>query len=259
MKIHRMTALAALVAAICLFPWPAFSQTQPVEYAASDLANARVRRLIGMSVENRDGARLGAIRDFIVDFHTGRINYALLSTAGILGLRAQLTVVPVQALSTATVKQRTLALDISKARWNDAPRFHKKELQLLAERTREVQLLEFYGLAVPARDASRPKGQLQFATAVMGARLIGRDGASLGKISGLLLDLAEKCPAMAVVTAEPLAKKQTYALPLKSLEWVAADKFKLDATLGIFGQARMLTPKSWQSAGADGNRVYRYE
>ncbi len=213
-----------------------------------------------MAVENRDGAKLGTIRDFVVDFHTGRIDYAILSAANVLGLHAQLTAVPVLALSTATVKQRTLALDIGKVRWNEAPRFHKKDLQLFAERTKEVELFQFYNLPVPAKEGSgRSNGQFQFATAVTGAKLIGRDGAALGKISGLLLDLTGKCPAMAVITAEPTANKQTYAMPLKSLGFMTSEKIKVDAPAGIFGEARMLTPKAWQTAGTDGNTVYRYE
>jgi len=257
----RTRASTVLAAVICLSGAPGFSQPKPAKSPESEIASAQVRRFLGMAVENRNGAKLGVIKDFVVDFHTGRINYAILSSAGILGLRAQLTAVPVAALSTATVKQRTLALDISKVRWNDAPRFHKKDLQLLCERTQEVQLFQFYGLPVSAREApARPRGQLQFATALMAAKIIGPEERIIGTVSGLLLDLTEQRPAMAVVTVgESAVKKQTYAVPVRLLAPTASDKFKLDATPAMFQQAPMLTPKIWQSAAGSGNAVYRCE
>ncbi len=226
-----------------------------------DLANSRVRRLIGMTVENRDGAKLGVVRDFVVDFYTGKISYAILSSAGILGLRAQLTAVPPQALSTATVKARTLAIDIGKIRWGEAPRFKKKELQHLGDRTQEVLIYQFYNLPVPSSTTThggpaRPKGELQFATAVMGDKLIDRDNQSIGSVSDLLLNLAEERPVMAIVVN---SKKQTYAAPLRSISLAGKDRLKLDATPAMFAQAQMLTPKAWQLSGARENTIYRYE
>ncbi len=265
MHIPRLAIAGGLLAAACFLWSPAFSQNSTNQTSEVDFANAHVRRLIGMAVENHDGARLGLIRDLVVDFHTGKITYAIVSTSGFLGVRPQLRAVPPQALSTATVKARTVALDISKIRWTDAPQFKKKDLQALAERTQEVLIYGYYGVPVPAQKASksaaqRPKGQLQFATAVMGAKVAGRDSNSLGKISDLLLDLTAQRPAMAVISAaEPPAKKKNYAVSLRSLSLASPGQITMDATPGMFEKAEAFTPQMWISASTTEKTIYRCE
>jgi sporulation protein YlmC with PRC-barrel domain len=237
------------------------AQTVSVEQLQADFANARVRRLVGMTVENRDGLKLATVRDFVVDFRTGRITYALLSNSGLLGLNPRLTLVPVRALSPATVKKRTLALDISKLRWGDAPRFRKKDLGALGERTREVQLYQFYGLPVPPRDSGAGgKGSFQFAGALSGGNVRDPQGRTLGRISGFLLDLTEHRPSLAIVTVENKGKKAgTYAVPLKAISPLGGGDVATDVNATLFREARLLTPQAWQSAASNANALYRYE
>jgi len=263
MKILKIASLIGCAGALC--GWPGFSQVPASSGSGAEPVGARVRSLIGFAVENHDGARLGVIKDFVVDFHTGRINYAIISAAGILGLRPQLTAVPPQALSPATVKQRTLALDIGKARWKDAPRFHKKDLQLLSERTWEVQIYQFYHLPVPGSKPPRggpalPKGGLELASATIGWTVLNQQGEVLGRLSEWLLDLSDQRPAMAIVglTGRPPGKA-TYAIPLRGLKLAGSGQLVVNATRGMFEQARMFTPKSWPPMAGSTVTVLRFE
>ena len=252
--------LGILLSAALCFP-TAFAQSQSVAQLQAEFANARVRKLVGMTVENQDGLNLATVRDFVVDFRTGRITYAVLSSSSLFGLRSQLTVVPVRALSAATIKKRTLALDISKVAWGEAPRFRKKDLGLLGERTKEVQLHEFYGLPVPPRDsAARGKQQFEFASSLTGMTIINPQGDRVGKISGFLVDLNQQRPSMAIVSMEDRGKKSgSYAVPLKAISPPRGDKVAMDVTATLFQQARLLTPQAWKAATSNADALYRYE
>jgi len=244
---------------------PAFAQVSPYQTSSPEAATTRVRRLIGMSVENRDGIKLGAVKDFAVDLESGRVDYAILATPGLLGLHAQLSVVPPPALSSATVKKRTVALDISMARWRDAPRFKRKDLQSLSLRTREVQIYEFYGLPVPGpkparRGVPRAEGKLLFATGLIGRTISGRDGESIGRISDLLVDPAGSRPALALITGlEALPGRRIYAVPLRMLSQPTPDQILVNVTRGAFERAHPFTLNAWQTASGGGDAVFRYE
>jgi sporulation protein YlmC with PRC-barrel domain len=265
LRVPGWVLLAGVVAAASMGGEPAVPQVSTYPTFVSEVTSSRVRRRIGMSVENRDGIKLGTVKDFVADLQTGQINYAILSTAGLLGLHAQLSIVPAQALSSATVKKRTVALDISTVRWKDAPRFRKKDLQLLGERTREVQIYQFYGLPVPGPKAgrgtgARPKGDLRLASALIGRTVTGREGESLGRISDLLLDPGGQRPALAIITSlESSPGRRTYAVPLRLLSQAGSDRIRVDATRATFERAQAFTPKAWQTAGGGSDAVYWYE
>ncbi len=54
--------------------------------------------LIGRDVFDRDGKKLGAIGDLVVERSSGRISYALVSSGGVLGVGSTLRAVPYEAL-----------------------------------------------------------------------------------------------------------------------------------------------------------------
>src|SRR5690606_29217536 len=54
--------------------------------------------LIGRDVFDRNGKKLGAIGDLVVERSSGRISYALVSSGGVLGVGSTLRAVPYEAL-----------------------------------------------------------------------------------------------------------------------------------------------------------------
>src|SRR5437773_8277766 len=91
------------------------AKTKAPGTAGQLIQNDLVRHIIGMSVENQDGERLGRIKDFVADTQSGQVRYAIVSTGGILlGVGSHLKVLPARALSMATAKKDTVALELSK-------------------------------------------------------------------------------------------------------------------------------------------------
>jgi sporulation protein YlmC with PRC-barrel domain len=74
----------------------------------------------GDSVRNAAGDAVGRIEDLVIDMATGRVNYAVLSFGGFLGVGGRLFAVPWEALERDDDSQAFI-LDIEKAALPDGP------------------------------------------------------------------------------------------------------------------------------------------
>lgn len=82
--------------------------------------------LSGFEVVNLKGENLGEIKDLVVDLPTARVEYAILSFGGVLGLGDKLFAVPLGALA-ADVPEKKFVLDADEERLKSAPGFDKKD------------------------------------------------------------------------------------------------------------------------------------
>lgn len=80
--------------------------------------------LLGMDVRNAQNEKLGEIKDLVVDLHSGKIAYAVLSVGGFLGIGDKYVAVPPSAFSAAPDQDR-LVLNADKAKIQNAPSFAK--------------------------------------------------------------------------------------------------------------------------------------
>lgn len=80
--------------------------------------------LIGTEVKNRQGESLGKLEEIMIDVHTGRVAYAVLSFGGILGIGSKLFAVPWQSLEVDTVNEKII-MDAHKELLERAPGFDK--------------------------------------------------------------------------------------------------------------------------------------
>jgi len=80
--------------------------------------------LIGMDVRNSQNEKLGEIKDMVVDLHTGKIAYVVLSVGGFLGIGDKYVAIPPSAF-TAAPDQEKLVLNADKAKLQNAPSFAK--------------------------------------------------------------------------------------------------------------------------------------
>lgn len=78
--------------------------------------------LVGSQVRNMQDQRLGTIKEIMLDTHTGKIAYAVLSYGGIFSLGEKLFAVPWNAIWLDAANKR-LVLDIDKDRLEYAPGF----------------------------------------------------------------------------------------------------------------------------------------
>ena len=208
MRICRTALLPTTLVMFCLAAC-AQGQSHAAAKVSSEIQRARLSHLEGMIVENRDGERLGVLKDFIVDMGTGDINYALVSAGGVLGVRSTRKIAPVQALSDATAKAGILALDVSTRRWKKAPQFRRSELKRLGQPQRAAEISAFYSRAaqgaprIPAapngrhptpsatgrEDQRHRQPNYELASDIMGRDVINQQNKVVGQISDLLIDL----------------------------------------------------------------------
>ncbi len=81
----------------------------------------RASRILGMDVRNRQGDKIGEVKDVVLD-KNGTIAYAVVSTGGFLGMGDRLHAVPWNALETPSGKKDYI-LDMDKQRLKTAPSF----------------------------------------------------------------------------------------------------------------------------------------
>jgi sporulation protein YlmC with PRC-barrel domain len=79
--------------------------------------------LIGMNVHNSQGENLGEIKDLVLDLHSGKVSYAVLSVGGFLGIGDKFIAVPPSVFTMGADDK--LVLNADKAKLQQAPGFAK--------------------------------------------------------------------------------------------------------------------------------------
>ncbi len=97
----------------------ALSVSMAAPVLAVDIQAHRVSNIIGMDVENPEGANLGEIEDLVLDFDTGQIDYVAVSAGGVVGVGEVLRAVPWGALHLSD-KREVFILDVNKVPWENA-------------------------------------------------------------------------------------------------------------------------------------------
>lgn len=100
--------------------------------------------LIGNDVCNQSGEDLGDIKELMIDTHTGKVSYAVLSFGGFLGMGKKLFAVPWGVLRLDPVNQRFI-LDVDKDRLTSAPGFDKDHWPDMADQSWSSEIDAYYG------------------------------------------------------------------------------------------------------------------
>lgn len=100
--------------------------------------------LAANDVVNRQNDDLGDIKDVMLDASTGRIDYAVLSFGGFLGMGEKLFAVPWRAL-TLDRDNRRFVLDVDKDRLKDAPGFDNDDWPDMADPEWTKTIHTYYG------------------------------------------------------------------------------------------------------------------
>jgi sporulation protein YlmC with PRC-barrel domain len=100
--------------------------------------------LIGKRVTNPDAEELGTIQEIMLDVHTGRVAYAVLSLTDALGLRDELFAVPWQALHLDDDCE-CFVLDVPRWRLERAPAFSKHDWPDMSDEVWGRRIHRFYG------------------------------------------------------------------------------------------------------------------
>ena len=82
----------------------------------------KASKLIGMQVKNKQDEDLGKIKDLVIDFQSGKIAYAVMSSGGTLGFGGKMVAVPIEAF-TLQPGAKALVVDLQKQQLAQAPGF----------------------------------------------------------------------------------------------------------------------------------------
>lgn len=100
--------------------------------------------LHGNDVRNRRGEDLGDIKEIMLDMHSGKVAYAVLSFGGFMGMGDKLFAVSWSALKLDTVK-KCFVLDVEKDRLGNAPGFDKDHWPDMADKAWAQDINQYYG------------------------------------------------------------------------------------------------------------------
>ncbi len=105
-------------------------------------------KVIGCKVENPKGENLGKVESLMVDLSESRIQYAVLSFGGFLGMGDKLFPIPLSSFSFRTDKDGCLErciLNVDKDTLKNAPGYERDRLPETAERTFVSKVYSHYG------------------------------------------------------------------------------------------------------------------
>ncbi|MHB8348119.1 MAG: PRC-barrel domain-containing protein [Acidiferrobacterales bacterium] len=101
--------------------------------------------LIGTDVYNQQSEILGDIKEIILNLQSGRINYAVLSFGGFLGMGEKLFAVPWSALKLDS-KNKYFVLNVDKEQLKNAPGFDKDHWPNMSENSWSAGIHSYYGV-----------------------------------------------------------------------------------------------------------------
>ena len=153
LQIIISTSAAFLLALTALAQDNSNSKTDGQDYAQNRISHGqrpaclkdKASDLMGMSVKNNQGEKLGKVEDLAVDLESGRIVEAIISTGGYMGKGKSLTAVPPEVLH-QDVGHKILRLDVSGEKLAAAPRFDSAHWNQCTQSNRVTDVYGYYGI-----------------------------------------------------------------------------------------------------------------
>lgn len=103
------------------------------------------RSFLGDEIYNQREDRLGILKEFMLDLHSGRIRYAVMSSGGFLGVGEKLFAIPWRAL-TLDAENACFVLDIAEERLMNSPGFDKRHWPDMSDAAWVQDIDTFYGI-----------------------------------------------------------------------------------------------------------------
>jgi sporulation protein YlmC with PRC-barrel domain len=153
---------------------------------------------IGLEVLNLQNEKLGRVKFITADLENARLVEVVVTTSGgFLGFGGKTTSIPPRAL-TLDPSRKVLRVDMSKARFNAAPKFRTRDVAAYSQRGRVAAVLRYFGLqpwfylegqAVQRNAEILQLGNVQRTEAILGMTINNTKGQYMGKVASLMMDL----------------------------------------------------------------------
>lgn len=99
--------------------------------------------IIGTNVVNPKGDNLGDVKEVVIDTHSGRVAYAVVSFGGFLSMGEKLFAIPFSALKYDTPNSEYV-LDVSKERLEAAPGFDSEHWPTMSDEKWNRDVYKYY-------------------------------------------------------------------------------------------------------------------
>lgn len=100
--------------------------------------------LMGDTVRNGEGDKLGALAEIVIDLDSGRVSYAVLAGGGFLGMGDKYFAIPWDLLQIDT-ENKEVIVDVSKEMIQSAPGFDKDNWPSIEDRKWVSDVYSYYG------------------------------------------------------------------------------------------------------------------
>jgi sporulation protein YlmC with PRC-barrel domain len=198
---RKMTCLALVSTFGVAVSIPSFAQQSGSDTAAAQTNRAskqassaakqggrdvRASKMIGKNVENAQGENLGEIKDLIVDLGGQRINYAILSFGGALGLGDKLFAYPMSAFKPSADEDK-LVLNVDKEKLKNAPGFDKNKWPDWSDNSYRRDVDRYF--RTDAAKATPRNAKMIRASELIGKSVDDRSGKDAGEIEELVVNM----------------------------------------------------------------------
>ena len=237
----------------------------------------KAAQLMGLKVEDSDGQKIGAIRNLIVDTRSGHLKYAVVGAGGFFGVHSTLKLAPVRAMSAATIKRETVALNTTLDHWDHAPSFKSAQLAALGQPDRAREIADYFGQSdIRFANSSPPTlsatgssageqndlqpAKLKFVSDLIGKRVVNPQQQPIGEVLDLLVSFGQPRPSFAIIsTGKFLHHGQQYAVLLTALRQNGDNLLRLNAIAADFLHAPPFNQEVWNKSVAESEpAIYTY-
>jgi sporulation protein YlmC with PRC-barrel domain len=196
--------------------------------------------IVGLDVWNLQNERLDKVKFMTADVENGRLVEVVVSSGGsFLGLGARLTAVPPRALIMHKAGQ-VLRLNVSKARFDAAPRFNASHMAAATQETRVAEVNRYFG-EVPwffldgqtvVKNAEILRmGHVQKLSSILGLQVHDTQGGYIGRVDTLMTDLPKGQIVHVVVATDAMSGTRSRMIQSRALKYNAGHSgFVLDNT-----------------------------
>ncbi len=189
-----------------------------------------VLELIGTEVWNLQNEKLGRVKFITADLENGRLIEVVIGSGGFLGFGRRVTSVPPRAL-TLDPNRQIMRLNVTKARFDAAPRFDPSDVAAYSNRNRVAAVLRYYGLQpwfrldgqTGGKDSKLLNlGHVKRTNNILNLPIKSPTGEYLGQVSSLQLDLPKGVIIHVVDDTQAMNGSSSYILQPTALRYNAA-------------------------------------
>jgi sporulation protein YlmC with PRC-barrel domain len=169
--------------------------TIPAAIAGTDpsppAAAVRATTEVGAAVFSTDGARVGTVADFVLQFDAlPQLRYVIVKSGGVLGLHADRRAIPADAI---TLVDQRVHVNLTRGSFEHLPVLPANQRSFLSYADNWTNLAKLCG--TPAEHAALKNGYVMFSDLSSLDSVVGRKGEELGYFTDLWVDFnANECP-----------------------------------------------------------------